>query len=904
MPSPNVQRYVNNPTITLSGAPAWYAEQIYDFCPLVNPSNPSQLLLYCSGMASPVATGVQSIGLFTANILSPYVWTEHGGSGNGQVLQKGASGWDNTSSGIRAASAINIGGTVYLYYTGGYPTASIGVATATDNVTFTKSGSNPILSPSADETSIENMAVFHDPTLSTPYFAVYSYRTSSSTLPAYRAATSSNGTSWTKQQYITGAWRDVLAHAGAYHEWHSLFKQGSLYFLPYEYGTPNSTAATWTVRFAVSAIPTGPYTDLTYDPVLSGSGDSNWDKDHVATPAVFFPGGDPLLFYCGSNDNIPTPGNTNYNNNQWPAGMAYFANGIPLDIGNIVAPGLCQKRCQLTFNGGLVLESNTYAVCFGGSGNTENGLAARLPDELFTLAQSDGGDICFTSDAAGANQLACEVVNYTPGSKKCEIWVGPTSLTASSSTSVYVWYQSRVGTLRQPPANYAFGSMSVWYPNFQLVHHLQNAVPPAFSDPGFESPNVGTGTNAFQYNPSGAPWTYSTQSGVAGNGSAFTSGNPNAPQGTQVGFVQFTGTISQTVNFAAGSYALTIQAAQRAGNASTQTFAVQVDGVTISSFTPSGTSYASYTTVGFTVSAGNHTISFVGLNPNGGDNTALLDVATLLLADSTANQYVFTPKGTPANVQGELGQGVSFGTGNYYTGPAINCNFTNGWVTWWAKPTNAYNQAGEIDIIFAQENPSTPYTPAFEAQKYSDGNFYIGFQASGTDYRWIGTASGAWTAGAWQRYDYIWTASSSLLYYNGALVTPTGPGSRDPTPVPVAMGYNFNIAQQILNVNNPFVGSLDEFRMANVAPTANYLSTDYSIQSATNFVTVGTPQYVGIPSYTVIGQGLVLPGAPWAAGRRGSLAGIGGVPPFVPVSAPTPRAAYVRRSPIIGTGIY
>src|SRR5207249_1487162 len=52
-------------------------------------------------------------------------------------------------------------------------------------------------------------------------------------------------------------------------------------------------------------------------------------------------------------------------------------------------------------------------------------------------------------------------------------------------------------------------------------------------DAGFEIPNVGTGSwGDFQYDPTGTPWTFTGGAGVAGNGSGFTSGNPDAPEGT------------------------------------------------------------------------------------------------------------------------------------------------------------------------------------------------------------------------------------------------------------------------------------------------------------------------------------------------------------------------------------
>ena len=156
--------------------------------------------------------------------------------------------------------------------------------------------------------------------------------------------------------------------------------------------------------------------------------------------------------------------------------------------------------------------------------------------------------------------------------------------------------------------------------------------PPAqLQDPGFETPSVGTGTyGAFRYNPSGSPWTFDNGSGVAGNGSGFTAGNPNAPQGTQVAFLQATGSFSQSVTLAAGTYSLSFSAAQRANfQSSSQTIQVQVDGAAVGTFTPAGTNYAAYNTASFTVTAGSHTIRFVGLDPDGQDNTAFIDQVSL-----------------------------------------------------------------------------------------------------------------------------------------------------------------------------------------------------------------------------------------------------------------------------------
>src|SRR5262249_19958863 len=140
---------------------------------------------------------------------------------------------------------------------------------------------------------------------------------------------------------------------------------------------------------------------------------------------------------------------------------------------------------------------------------------------------------------------------------------------------------------------------------------------------GFEAPDVGTGSfGAFAYDPVGSAWTFDEGSGVAGNGSGFTDGNPNAPQGSQVALLQGAGSFSQALSLAAGTYSLSFAAAQR-GNfqASAQTLQVLVDGVVVGTFTPADTSYGAFTTNAFTVAAGAHTVAFVGLNPQGGDNT-------------------------------------------------------------------------------------------------------------------------------------------------------------------------------------------------------------------------------------------------------------------------------------------
>lgn len=151
----------------------------------------------------------------------------------------------------------------------------------------------------------------------------------------------------------------------------------------------------------------------------------------------------------------------------------------------------------------------------------------------------------------------------------------------------------------------------------------------------FETPNLGSGFSAYQYGPTSSGWAFesvsgTSGSGVAGNGSGFTSGNPNAPEGDQVAFLQGSGTMSQSVTLEAGQYTLTFDAAKRQNFGGTQSFDVTVDGTVVGSFTPSSTAYGSYSTASFAVGAGTHTIEFVGTT--GTDNTDFIDEVKLQLA--------------------------------------------------------------------------------------------------------------------------------------------------------------------------------------------------------------------------------------------------------------------------------
>jgi hypothetical protein len=133
---------------------------------------------------------------------------------------------------------------------------------------------------------------------------------------------------------------------------------------------------------------------------------------------------------------------------------------------------------------------------------------------------------------------------------------------------------------------------------------------------GFEDPALPYAGHA--YNPAGTPWTFSANSGVAANASAFTYANPPAPEGSQVLFLRHTGSASQAIpGWAAGTYSISFKAARRASHGTDHDFRVLVDGRVVATFDSTSTAYSTFTTPAFAVAEGAHTITFQGINSGG-----------------------------------------------------------------------------------------------------------------------------------------------------------------------------------------------------------------------------------------------------------------------------------------------
>ena len=204
---------------------------------------------------------------------------------------------------------------------------------------------------------------------------------------------------------------------------------------------------------------------------------------------------------------------------------------------------------------------------------------------------------------------------------------------------------------------------------------------------GFETPSLGSGAGAYQYNPPGASWSFAASttgsdgngniiggSGITGNNSGFTSSNPNAPEGAQVAFLQGGNLnfISQSISgFQTGvNYIVSFQAAQR-GNFNTggQDFDVYLDATFLGTFRPASTSYATMSTSAFTTTAGTHVLKFVGRDSAGGNANAVFIDAVHVTGSGTS--YLSDYQGVNTSSQRcTPGQTVTFQI-QYQTRPVL-----------------------------------------------------------------------------------------------------------------------------------------------------------------------------------------------------------------------------------------
>jgi hypothetical protein len=202
----------------------------------------------------------------------------------------------------------------------------------------------------------------------------------------------------------------------------------------------------------------------------------------------------------------------------------------------------------------------------------------------------------------------------------------------------------------------------------------------------FEAPNVGGAS--YQYNPAGGSWTFSGNSGIQGDGSAW--GAPTAPSGTQTAFLQIingadNGNMSEQFFCSPGTYTVSFAAALRASNNGSISLSVLLDGAVLGSFSPATTNrFAAYTTSSFTTTtAASHTLQFVAVGTTAVDASVFID--SVGVQSSAASTPVVISAGNTIPVNNfSFELNVASGSGGVVsTVPA-------GWTS--------FNEAGAADI--------------------------------------------------------------------------------------------------------------------------------------------------------------------------------------------------------------
>lgn len=291
--------------------------------------------------------------------------------------------------------------------------------------------------------------------------------------------------------------------------------------------------------------------------------------------------------------------------------------------------------------------------------------------------------------------------------------------------------------------------------------------PPSIANGGFETPSLG---NGFQYSPSGASWTF-VSAGVSGNSSAFTNGNPAAPEGSQVAFIQGAGAyISQQVSgFQVGTkYVVTFSAAQRGNccNAGGLDFQVFVDNTPLGTFKPLGTNYVAAAANIFTATAGTHTLKVVGLNSSGGDNTAFIDNIQIspatqpppVSADNSGfespvvgSSFQYSPVGTSwmfGGGTGVAGNSSAFTNGNPAAPEGNQVAFIQGGGPYISQMLSSFRAGVSYSVGFkAAQRGNCCNAGGLDIDVYLDSTLLGSFKPAGASYTDMSTSSFTTTTG-------------------------------------------------------------------------------------------------------------------------------------------------------------
>jgi autotransporter-associated beta strand protein len=215
-------------------------------------------------------------------------------------------------------------------------------------------------------------------------------------------------------------------------------------------------------------------------------------------------------------------------------------------------------------------------------------------------------------------------------------------------------------------------------------------VTPTVVNAGFELPAYGaTGWGYLANDGLTGGWVFTKRDG-AGNGGIARNGAPwvtTAPQGSQAGFVQKNGDMSQSLSIpASGFYRLTFKAANRPAYGA-DALEVKIDGVSKGSWTTTmidgNGGFKSYSVDLGELQIGAHELRFLGTAPDNGDRaTAIDDVQIVWLGEPLVGSL---PIGTQVTLQSgaslDLNGAKQTLAGLSGGGEVINSSTTNGTLT-------------------------------------------------------------------------------------------------------------------------------------------------------------------------------------------------------------------------------
>lgn len=293
---------------------AWQSQQVEEPCILINPKDPSRLIMFYSGVSATNRT-IATIGKAWAHASDPWTWQQ---DADNPFFVPSQSGWDSSTLRLDAVLYLPEEDAYYLYYSGttGGIHDHIGLAicpAGSDGYTAVKAenvirwDTTPILAPDPAAPFFEEMVSqaavmreWNESAKAWDWQLYYSYRGRDGILPGIRRATSRDGKTWTRRWHEDdprGMGQIFRTTPGAYYEWHQISRIGRTYVLCMECG-PNA-GQRWRPALAVSLHPERGWVQLDLDQVLQTQWKglySDVTLYHVATPALYQINGRWYLF--------------------------------------------------------------------------------------------------------------------------------------------------------------------------------------------------------------------------------------------------------------------------------------------------------------------------------------------------------------------------------------------------------------------------------------------------------------------------------------------------------------------------------------------------------------------------------------------------------------------------------